>query len=83
MMDQSIARPVDHVVIPGGMELAVWRHGAPAAIDLPMQEELFPAARYRYILWDMGFPDPLPSPVRRARCDARHAGQIPLAERTV
>ncbi len=44
----------------------LWRHRAPSALDLPMQEELFPAASYRYILWGMGFPAPLPSPVRRA-----------------
>ncbi|WP_394664310.1 tryptophan halogenase family protein [uncultured Sphingomonas sp.] len=45
--------------------LVLWRHRAPSALDLPMQEELFPAASYRYILWGMGFPAPLPSPVRR------------------
>lgn len=46
--------------------LTLWRHRAPSTLDLPMQDELFPAASYRYILWGMGFPAPRPSPVRRA-----------------
>jgi len=59
--------------------LALWRHRAPSAFDLPMQDELFPAASYRYILWGMGFPAPLPSPVRRAaRPDL--AGQLRQVE---
>lgn len=45
--------------------LALWRYRAPSALDLPMQDELFPAASYRYILWGMGFPFPQPSPVQR------------------
>ncbi|WP_338469043.1 tryptophan halogenase family protein [Sphingomonas sp. gentR] len=45
--------------------LALWRYRSPSALDLPMQDELFPAASYRYILRGMGFPAPLPSPVPR------------------
>jgi hypothetical protein len=45
--------------------LALWRYRSPSAFDLPMQDELFPAASYRYILRGMGFPAPLPSPVPR------------------
>lgn len=42
--------------------LALWRARPPAGIDLPMQDEIFPAASYRYILYGMGFPLPAPSP---------------------
>lgn len=45
--------------------LQLWRYRAPSALDLPMQDELFPAASYRYILWGMGFPFPQPAPVQR------------------
>ncbi|GAA3268552.1 hypothetical protein GCM10020258_40070 [Sphingomonas yabuuchiae] len=44
--------------------LALWRYRSPSALDLPMQDELFPAASYRYILRGMGFPAPCPHPCR-------------------
>ncbi len=49
--------------------LALWRHRAPAAIDLPMQDEVFPAASYRYVLWGMGFPLPDRPAARPAGAD--------------
>ncbi|MBO9711561.1 MAG: tryptophan 7-halogenase [Sphingomonas sp.] len=44
--------------------LGLWRHQPPSSWDLPMVEEIFPAASYQYILYGMGFPPPEASPLR-------------------
>ena len=35
--------------------LQLWRHQSPRYQDLPLADELFPAASYRYVLYGMGF----------------------------
>ncbi|NJC33042.1 hypothetical protein GGR88_000516 [Sphingomonas jejuensis] len=44
--------------------MRLWRHRAPSRRDLPLAEELFPAASYQYVLYGMGFPPPPPPLVR-------------------
>lgn len=53
--------------------LALWRHQPPSSADLPMQDEMFPAASYQYVLYGMGFPPPLHSPIHRPGRDAATA----------
>lgn len=38
--------------------LALWRHQPPSHWDLPMVDEIFPAASYQYVLYGMGFAPP-------------------------
>ncbi|WP_260600030.1 tryptophan halogenase family protein [Sphingomonas endolithica] len=38
--------------------LVLWRHQPPSRTDLPMAEEVFPAASYLYVLYGMGFTPP-------------------------
>jgi len=45
--------------------LTVWRHQPPSIADLPMAEEIFPAASYQYVLYGMGFPAPANGVVRQ------------------
>ena len=45
--------------------LELWRHQPPSVSDLPMIDEIFPAASYQYVLYGMGFPRPATSPIRR------------------
>ncbi|WP_233222165.1 tryptophan halogenase family protein [Allosphingosinicella deserti] len=44
--------------------LQIWRHQAPSRADLPMADEIFPAASYQYVLYGMGFPAPAQAPVQ-------------------
>lgn len=44
--------------------LRLWRHRPPSRADLPMADEIFPAASYQYVLYGMGFPAPAEGPVR-------------------
>ena len=44
--------------------LALWQHRPPTRADLPMVDELFPAASYQYILYGMGARVPDPGPLR-------------------
>lgn len=59
--------------------LRLWRHQPPSAADLPMVEEIFPAASYQYILYGMGFAPPTQGVLRIAGVDAATA-QIRQAE---
>jgi hypothetical protein len=44
--------------------LALWRERPPSAYDLPLAEEIFPAASYQYVYYGMGgaLPPNLPRP---------------------
>ena len=44
--------------------LALWRHQPPSHWDLPMVDEIFPAASYQYVLYGMGFAPPAAHAVR-------------------
>jgi tryptophan 7-halogenase len=44
--------------------LDLWRHQPPSHWDLPMADEIFPAASYQYVLYGMGFAPPADQPVR-------------------
>ena len=46
--------------------LALWRHRPPGRADLPMVDEIFPAASYQYVLYGMGYPPPAEGPIRIA-----------------
>ena len=35
--------------------MRLWRYQSPRYQDLPLADELFPAASYRYVLYGMGF----------------------------
>jgi tryptophan 7-halogenase len=43
--------------------LALWRNRPPTRADLPMVDEVFPAASYQYVLYGMGAPVPAGSPI--------------------
>ena len=47
-----------------GQLLELWKHQPPSAYDLPLAEEIFPAASYQYVYYGMGGPMPpnLPEP---------------------
>lgn len=45
--------------------LTVWQHQPPSIADLPMADEIFPAASYQYVLYGMGFPAPAHGLVRQ------------------
>lgn len=47
--------------------LALWRHRPPTRADLPMVDEVFPAASYQYVLYGMGAPAPYESQIAIAR----------------
>lgn len=44
--------------------LRLWRQQPPSRQDLPMMDEIFPAASYQYVLYGMGFPLPAEGPLR-------------------
>lgn len=44
--------------------LALWQDQPPSRADLPMVDEIFPAASYQYVLYGMGFPLPAGSAMR-------------------
>jgi hypothetical protein len=50
--------------------LEVWRDQPPSLADLPMADEVFPAASYQYVLYGMGYPPP---PAGAIRSDAGEA----------
>ncbi|VVS99083.1 Tryptophan halogenase [Sphingomonas sp. EC-HK361] len=58
--------------------LELWRHRAPAAIDFPAKDEVFPGASYQFVLYGMGFL--LPSGVAVAE---REGGDMAAAIRQV
>jgi len=47
--------------------LALWQHRPPLRADLPMVDELFPAASYQYILYGMGARVPEPGPLQMGK----------------
>ncbi|RDE07263.1 tryptophan halogenase family protein [Sphingomonas aracearum] len=53
----------DPASIPARLQelLALWRDQPPSRADLPMVDEIFPAASYQYVLYGMGWPAPPPS----------------------
>lgn len=46
--------------------LCLWRQQSPRYQDLPLADELFPAASYRYVLYGMGFASAGPDERRRS-----------------
>jgi len=59
--------------------LEIWRDQPPSIADLPMADEIFPAASYQYVLYGMGYPPPAAGAIRTAASDAV-AGQVRQAE---
>lgn len=47
-----------------GELLELWRHQPPSRWDLPMADEVFPAASYQYVLYGMGFAPPADDALR-------------------
>ncbi|MBN8808868.1 MAG: tryptophan 7-halogenase [Sphingomonas sp.] len=43
--------------------LTLWRHRPPSRADLPIVDEVFPAASYQYVLYGMGAPLPAAGPI--------------------
>jgi len=65
--------------------LRLWRHRPPSKRDLPLIDEMFPAASYQYVLYGMGFPPP-PAPAIRpegAAAAARALRQVSERSRTL
>lgn len=54
--------------------LALWRDQPPSRADLPMVDEVFPAASYQYVLYGMGFPRPRASAMQQAACEPAFTG---------
>jgi hypothetical protein len=50
--------------------LRLWEHQPPSRADLPMTDEVFPAASYQYVLYGMGFPAPAGGAIRTETTDA-------------
>lgn len=50
--------------------LELWRDQPPSLADLPMADEVFPAASYQYVLYGMGYPAPAPGAIRTGARDA-------------
>jgi tryptophan 7-halogenase len=50
--------------------LALWRDRPPGRADLPMADEVFPAASWQYVLYGMGWPAPAAPAVRDGRVEA-------------
>ena len=44
--------------------LRLWRDQPPSCADLPLGDEVFPAASHQYVLYGMGFPPPATGPIR-------------------
>jgi hypothetical protein len=55
-----------------GELLELWRDQPPSLADLPMADEVFPAASYQYVLYGMGFPPPAASAIRGGGSEAVH-----------
>ncbi|MEM7280008.1 MAG: tryptophan halogenase family protein [Pseudomonadota bacterium] len=55
--------------------LKLWRHQSPKYQDLPLADELFPAASYRYVLYGMGFVSDPATDTRRSDVSTRMAAQ--------
>lgn len=62
----------DHASIPPRLAelLEIWRDQPPSIADLPMADEVFPAASYQYVLYGMGYPPPAPGAIRVEGKDA-------------
>ncbi|WP_010215348.1 tryptophan halogenase family protein [Sphingomonas sp. PAMC 26621] len=58
--------------------LALWQHRPPLRADLPMVDEMFPAASYHYILYGMGASPPATGPLRAGALPSL----APIAQRT-
>ncbi|TFI59864.1 tryptophan 7-halogenase [Sphingomonas parva] len=61
--------------------LQVWRHQPPSRFDLPMVDEVFPAASYRYVLYGMGFPVPAEPAAASVSCAAVDAALRQVEQR--
>lgn len=55
--------------------LELWRYQSPRYQDLPLADELFPAASYRYVLYGMRFESEGPSDRRRSDVATKAAAQ--------
>jgi len=55
--------------------LQLWRHQSPRYQDLPLADELFPAASYRYVLYGMNFASSAPNERRRSDVSTREAAR--------
>lgn len=57
--------------------LALWRERPPSAYDLPLADEIFPAASYQYVYYGMGgaLPPNLPQPNRALIAQLDQLGQ--------
>ncbi len=71
----------DPVSIPPRLSdlLEIWRDQPPSVTDLPMADEIFPAASYQYVLYGMGYPAPPPGAIRNKANEAI-LGQMRQAE---
>lgn len=52
--------------------IALWRHQPPSRWDVPMADEIFPAASYQYVLYGMGFAPPAQGGAAGALAAALH-----------
>ena len=75
----------DPVSIPDRLadNLALWRHRPPAAIDLPAQDEVFPPASYRYVLYGMGIAPPPAGSIPRPAADPAALAQVDARARAL
>ena len=55
--------------------LKLWRHQSPRYQDLPLADELFPAASYRYVLYGMKFVSSGPNERRRSDVSMHEAAR--------
>ena len=57
--------------------LALWREQPPSAYDLPLAEEIFPAASYQYVYYGMGgeLPTDLPPPSKTVLAQTEQLAQ--------
>jgi hypothetical protein len=61
--------------------LRLWEHQPPSRADLPMIDEVFPAASYQYVLYGMGFPAPAGGAIRTDTADAVAQGLRQVEQR--
>ena len=62
--------------------LQLWRYQSPRYQDLPLADELFPAASYRYVLCGMNFHSEGPNDRRRSDVSSRETAKRLFAENT-
>jgi hypothetical protein len=69
----------DPATVPGRLAdlLRLWRHQPPSAYDLPLADEIFPAASYQYVFYGMGGDPPadLPAPGAEVMSQLEATGQ--------